>query len=257
MASFEETGGDPVNELRFPTPKEYADFLLQCEQSIKELGDISVTACGMGVPGKLDRSTGVVISCGNLNWKNAPVKQDIADLLHCPVFVENDAKVGGLSEAMFVINDFKNILYVPIGTGIGIANIIDGVIDTQYGDRGGKDIYIDSANKQTDWESVASGSAIVRQFGKMARDITDEVTWKTIAHNISVGLEQLINSRRPEAVIIGGGVGKHFDRFGDLVKMELAQSLDSVPAILPAKHSEQAVLYGCLELIKQNHGRTA
>lgn len=255
LASFEENGGNPVKEVRFPTAKNYDDFLKNCEEHLTELGVAEFSAAGMGVPGRIDRSTGSIISCGNLGWKNSPVKADFERMLHCPVYVENDAKVGALSEAMLVKDEFKNVIYIPLGTGIGVSNVIDGLIDVNYGDRGGKAILVEHEGQEIEWEHLVSGSAIVRRFGKRATDITDGPTWITIAHDLAVGLSQVIVDRKPDAVIIGGGAGRPFDRYGERLKQELSTLLPyPMPAILPAKHPDEAVIYGCIDLIKQSNG---
>lgn len=257
LASFEETGGAPVKEVRFATPKTYEEFLEVLKQQLKGFEDVHFSAAGVGMPGTLDRSAGVLVSYGNLGWKNNPVKSDLQTILGCPVFVENDAKVGGLSEALLIKNDFKKVMYITIGTGVGLTLIIDGVIDTTYGDRGGKAVPVMVDNQEVEWESIASGSAIKRQFGKMASEITDGQSWKVIAHNLALGLSKVIEEKQPEAVVIGGGAGKHFERYGELLKEELTTMLPVVPALLPAQHAEEAVIYGCIELIKQNHGPSA
>jgi predicted NBD/HSP70 family sugar kinase len=257
LASFEEDG-TLVKEVRFPTPATYEAFLEDLQAHLPLLGVFTFGAAGVAIPGVIDRKTGVGISFGNLSWKNTPVKTDLEAIIECPVYVENDAKVGGLSEALLIKNEFKKVLYVPLGTGIGITYITDGVIDTNYGDRGGKDVKVTVNGQEIEWESIASGSAIKRQFGKQATDISDEASWKTIAHNLALGLAKVIEEKKPDAVVIGGGAGSHFERYGELLKQELTTLLQfPVPAILPAKHPEEAVIYGCIDLIKQHHGHTA
>ncbi len=257
LASFEESGGTPVKEVRFPTPEKYEDFLKDLAKHLTELDVEHFSAAGVGMPGRLDRENGICISYGNLGWKNTPVKADLEKVLNCPVFVENDAKVGGLSEAKLIGNGYNSVLYIPFGTGIGVAYIKNGVIDTTYGDRGGRAVLVNfEGRSDVIWEDIASGRAIKKRFGKIATDITDEESWKFIAHLWALGLKKLIDEREPEAVVIGGGAGKQFDRYGEYLKDELQVILDPTPfpAIVPAKHPEEAVLYGCIDLIKQNHG---
>lgn len=255
LASFEETGGAPVKEVRFPTPKTYEQFLSDFERHVKELAVDHFTAAAAGVPGRIDRITGSGISFGNLGWKNTPIKSDFEKMLSCPVYVENDAKVGGLSEAMNVIDDFKEIVYITLGTGIGVTYIKNGVIDVDYGDRGGKAVLVEHDGEKVEWESIASGSAITRRFGRKATDITDTETWSVIAEDLARGLSIVIQEKLPQAVIIGGGAGQNFDRYGELLKEDLHDLLGEViPVILPAKHADEAVIYGCVDLIKQNHG---
>lgn len=255
LASFEESGGDPVAEVRFPTPETYEEFLIEFKQHVSELGVARFTAAGAGVPGRIDRETGSGISFGNLGWKDTPIKADLQAILNCPVFVENDAKVGGLSEALNVKDEFKDVLYITLGTGIGISYINDGVIDVVNGDRGGRAVMLEQDGQEVMWESIVSGSAITRRFGRKATDITDVETWSVIAEDLARGLALIIQEKRPQVVIIGGGAGQRFDRYGELLKEDLRELLgDNIPTILPAKHADEAVIYGCIDLIKQNNG---
>lgn len=258
LAIFRETSGSPEKELKFPTPKNYQDFLNECRKHLALFGVTSLEAAGAGVPGRIDRTSGVGVSFGNLGWKNVPIKADLTRIFNCPVFIENDAKVGALSEYSYVKNEFKSLLYIPLGTGIGISYIKDGILDISRGDRGGRGITVNYEGQESTWEDLISGSAIKRRFGEKASDITDQKTWQVIANDLSLGITQLIEEYRPEAIVLGGGAGKHFERYGSLLKKAIQQSIDgAIPAILPAKHAEEAVVYGCLELIKQNYGKPA
>lgn len=256
LASFEETGEDPVHKVLFPTAPVYKDFLKDCQNGIGQLGVDHFSAVGIGSPGNSARATPETVSFGpNIPWKNVSLTSDFEALLNCPVFIENDAKVGALSEYRYIKDDFNKLLYIPLGTGIGICIISNGVIDTSYGDKGGNAITVTCEGKEENWERLISGSAIKRRFGKKASDITDDGTWKIIAHDLALGISQLIVQRKPDIVIIGGGAGKRFDRYGDFLKQELAQMVESpLPVVQAAKHAEEAVIYGCIDLIKQNNG---
>lgn len=258
LASFDEQAERFTQEVRFPTPDTYEQFLQDFQENLQKLSEKNFSAAGVAIPGVIDREHGIGVSYGNLDWKNNPVKEDVSRIIGGPVFIENDAKAGGLSEAMLINDEFKKVTFITLGTGIGIAFINDGVIDVTRGDRGGNAVLITHEGKEVSWEATISGSAIKRRFGKKATDITDEPTWKIIAHDLALGLSKIIADRQPEAVVVGGGAGKHFERYGDLLKAELTTMLPApIPAILPAKHPEEAVIYGCVDLIKQNYGQSA
>ena len=105
----------------------------------------------------------------------------------------------------------------------------------------------------TPWEHFASGKAIVAKYGKRASEIDDPAIWAAIVRDFSVGIIDVIAITEPEIVIIGGGVGAHFDRFGELLVRELKKyetPMMLIPPIRQAQRSEEAVIYGCYELIK-------
>ena len=251
--------GKVIEEVKFPTPKDYGEFLEELKVQIAGLKEHDFSAAGVGVPGVLDRNKGVVLVLGNLPWHNEPIQTDIKRLAHCPVVIENDAKVAGLFEAINIKKSYKKVLYLTIGTGIGIAVVVDGIIDVSIGDSGGKDMMVEHGGKLQAWESFASGRAIVDRYGKKAKDITDPEAWKTIAHNLAVGILDLLALTSPDVVIMGGGVGAHYSKFSKLLVEDLKKfetPLLPIPPILQAQAPEEAVIYGCYELARASYAKS-
>ena len=109
------------------------------------------------------------------------------------------------------------------------------------------------------WESFASGKAIVKRFGKMASEINDPATWQIISRDLVMGIIDIIANIQPDIVIIGGGVGSHFAKFEKFLKAELKKyesPMVPIPPVVAAKHPEEAVIYGCYELMK-DHAKPA
>jgi predicted NBD/HSP70 family sugar kinase len=253
VATFDD-GGALLQEQKFPTPQDYSTFLQDLEKAFRNLEVSDLKGAGIAVPGKVDREQGIGLIFGNLPWQNVSLRHDIEAIIGCSLVLENDAKAAGISEAKNVISDFKKVLYVTIGTGIGFAVLTNDVNDLRVDDRGGKSYMVEKDGRQISWESFASGSAIKQEYGKIAGEIVDEESWKAIVHNFAAGLVPLIQTYHPDVVIIGGGVGVHFNRFGHLLEQELSKSLPSMPHLQAAQHPEEAVIYGCYELAKQKHG---
>jgi len=248
-------------EVKFPTSDNYQQFLVDFAVQLKELGDQTFEGGAAGVAGRLDRDKGLLIKCGNLSWQNEPLEADLGNITGCTFVVENDAKAAGLAEALIIINEFKKVLFVTIGTGIGLAYIANGLIDLDVVDGGGRTLMIEHDGKIQPWEAFASGSAIVKKYGKKASEITNPNAWEHITHNLAVGILELLVTTSPDVVVIGGGVGSHFDKFGKLLENELKQyqtDLLNIPPLRPAQHPEEAVIYGCYNLIQQRqHGQAA
>jgi predicted NBD/HSP70 family sugar kinase len=263
VATFSDDGKVEKSQ-KFKTPVMYPDFILELKTAIQEVtGGKQPKACAIAMPGLIDRENGIVVAFGNLPWENVSVAQDLSDTVHCPIYLENDAKMAGLSEAYELKDLYSRVLYVTVSTGIGIGLTVDGVIDHSVSDAGGRAIMLEHQGRIKSWEEFASGKAIVASTGKMASEITDEGDWYLVARNIAIGLIDLCVLLTPECVVIGGGVGSHLEKFHEKLfsELELYQNkmIVALPQILKAQHPEEAVIYGGYLLAKQkleNHRET-
>jgi len=259
LACF-DSSGKVVSSEKFKTPPIYEEFLTEVAKTVAKLSTQKFTAAGLAIPGKVDRKTGVGVAFGNLSWENIPIKTDVEKIVNCTVIIENDAKLAGLSEAR-LIPEYDRVLYVTISTGINGAIISKGKLDAGMQDSEIGQIMLEYGGRLVRWEDFASGKAIVEKFGKKASEIDpkDSKTWYTVARNIAVGLIDMIATLTPDAVVIGGGVGTHFDKFKDHLNEELeiySNTLIKIPPVLGAKRPEEAVIYGCYELMKDKYGST-
>jgi predicted NBD/HSP70 family sugar kinase len=241
---------------RFPTPKIYTDLLKEIALTVANFSTKKLVAAGVAAPGYIDRKHGTAHAFGNLDWKDVPLKRDLQKMLDCPVVVENDANLAGLSEAM-LIKQYDSVLYVTISTGIGTGVITNQQIDPEFADSEGGQILIEYRGKRLPWEDVASGHSIVQRFGKRASEINDQKTWAIIAHDLALGLYDLIAFMQPDVIVLGGGVATYFDRFKDLLHKELKRyetPLITIPPVLQAQRPDEAVVYGCYDLAKSVYG---
>ncbi len=244
--------------VKFPTPKIYHEFLKELSITVASLSTHEFKACGVAAPGRINREHGIAEAFGNLPWHDIPIQRDIQKIVGCPTVLDNDANLAGLSEAM-LIRQYDAVLYVTISTGIGTGVISNQQIDPDFADSEGGEIILEHQGKLQKWEDFASGRAIVRRFGKRAGDITDRATWKAISKDIAIGLFDLITFIQPDAVVLGGGVCTHLDRFEDLLLAELKRfetPITPIPPILRAQRPEEAVVYGCYDLAKSVYGKT-
>jgi predicted NBD/HSP70 family sugar kinase len=259
LACFDARGA-LVKKLKFPTDHNYERFLEDLAKNVEKLGKHNYLVACIAIPGKVDREHGIGIAFGNLPWLNVSFRADTQKFLHCPIILENDANLAGLSEAKLIKNEFNHVLYVTISTGIGTGVITDGIINPEFADSEGGHLMLEHNGIVQAWQAFASGTAIVKRYGKQASDIKDVTIWHQIAHDLSLGFIDLIVTIEPEIIIVGGGVGHHFELFGKFLAEELqkyAIPLLHIPEIREAKRAEEAVVYGCYELAKDTYGNTA
>jgi predicted NBD/HSP70 family sugar kinase len=245
--------GEVVEKFKFPTPPEYENFLTELEKTFNGFETQELHATALAMPGLIDHDHGILVSYGNLPWKNVHAVADIEKIVNCPVVLENDAKLAGLSEAL-LIPEYERVLYVTISTGIGTGLIVHGKIDRPLRSSEAGQMMLVHKGKLEKWESFASGKAIVARYGKRAAELDDPEAWKVLSRDFAQGFLTLIATIQPDAIVIGGGVGSHFDKFGDLLIAELKKyetPMVPVPPILAAKNPEEAVIHGCFALLKQ------
>lgn len=255
LAAFDDSG-QIAHETKIKTASDYQQFLVDLDSIHKqEFGSFNFRGCGLATTGILDRQTGIVKVFGNLDWTNIPIRDGISKTLGLSVVAENDANLGGLSEAVLVREKYKRVLYITLSRGIGGKLIIDGKISREIPDAEVGFMVFEHKGKLTEWEEFASGDALTRDYGKLASELDDQEAWDDYSYRVAVGLQPLLSVWQPDVVIIGGGVGAHFEKFQPQLMVQLGKfksHMVTVPPIIKARRPEEAVIYGCYELAKQN-----
>jgi predicted NBD/HSP70 family sugar kinase len=252
FAVFDETG-KVVYEHKIPTKPKYEEFLADMEvASRNELVSYRFKAVCCALPGWFDFRNHIMMAGGNIPWHNVRIKQDLQHVfVGIPVFYHNDTKLAGLSEAVLLQGKYNKVLYVTISTGISGGVIISEIIDPEFNnyEPGQKNYRFNG--QEMKWEAFASGKALFERYGKMASEINDPAIWQEYVKLLVPGFVDMLNTVKPEVVVIGGGVGTHFDKFKAFLETELKKVI-TPPPLLKAQRPEEAVIYGCYDYIKQN-----
>lgn len=96
----------------------------------KNISKDEVVGIGFGSPGPVTKD-GVVVSAANIDWCNKPVAKELSELTGFSCKGGNDVNVAGLGEMWRGgAKGHKNVVVVPIGTGLGAAIIADGKVIT-------------------------------------------------------------------------------------------------------------------------------
>lgn len=237
---------EPINHIRFETPSIAADFVRTLVRHLKLLNDVS--ALSVGLPGQISDDGDSILYCGNLPWRNVPLKKMLAEHFECPIYLQNDAAMAGLGE----INALKPVpklgFYITIGTGIGSAIILNGRLEAGLNRSEAGHMILKNGESWQEWEDLASGRAIVNHFHQLAQDLTEPAQWQWLAENLAQGFGPIIAILQPNAIVIGGGVGRHFEHFHGLLTEKLHRRLPNyiaVPPMFGSHHADDAVLYGC------------
>ena len=252
LADF-DAHGNVLQKIKFETPTDYNDWVQQTASTVASFTTKKFETCVIAMPGTIDRKAGIALAFGNLPWKDINIVADLHKALNIPVKVENDAKLAALSEA-HLLPTYRKVLYITVSTGIGGGLVINGKLDRNSIDAEYGRMLLEHDGKLMLWEEFASGKAIYAKYGMKAADITDPQAWYSIARNIALGLIDVIAATTPDVIVIGGGVGSHFEKFDQQLVTELKifeDHLLHVPPVFGAQRAEEAVIYGCYILAKQ------
>lgn len=255
------SSGKLLESVRIETPQEYPELIKQIKATHDKLNHkTSLKSCVIGAPGKINRRIGSVVAFGNLDWEDVAIGPDLKAALGIPCVVENDVKLAGLSEALLIRHSYKKVLYLTVSTGIGGSIILNGELKPEYADMEIGMMMFEYDGKIQEWEEFASGKAIYNEYGKKVSDIPedDTSTWYKITRNLALGMTAIIANHTPDVIIIGGGVGAHFEKFADRLHEQLmlyGSKLVSVPPMRKAIRAEEAVIYGCYEFARANQAK--
>lgn len=242
--------------IKFPTPPLYDEFIIELAENVAKLTTQEFRAGAVAAPGTIDRINGVFERGGNLQWQNVHLQRDVEAITHCPMLVENDANLAGLSEAMLLKDEHAKVLYITISTGIGIGYIVDQHIDPGLADSEGGMLLFQRGDKLVPWETFASGKAMYEKYGLKASEIEDPVIWSEVVKTWAIGFLDLIAVTEPNVIVLGGGVGHYLDKYHDLLVAELEKNalpMAPIPPIIQAQRPEEAVVYGCYDLARSAH----
>lgn len=245
VASF-NSKGEAGEKFRFPTPENQSEYIQTLLGILREnYKAAEVDAIVIAIPGTIKGN--VVQWCGNLPWRNFDVADDIKKYYPCPIWLENDAKLAGLSEANMMETVPELCLYVTISTGIGSGIILSGKLlpELTRSEAGHMVLEYDGALRP--WQTFASGKAIHTIYGKYAYEIDDAKVWDRIADTFARGFATLIPTLQPDVIVIGGSIGTHFDKYKDTLVRIVDDMLPECmirPVFIKAAHPEEAVIYG-------------
>jgi len=222
-----------------------------------------VTAIAGGVRGRLMEDKAGIENDGVLTkWAGESIvghlQKKYGDI---PVFLENDAAIAGVGEAVFGGGAGLDIVaYHTVSTGVGGAKIEHGELDeADIGFEPGHQILdIDRTILGSDitptLENLVSGTAVKQRFGVEPYEIPQsDVLWDDLAVYLAQGLRNTILYWSPDAIVLGGSmiIGDPAIKI-DTIRKATAEALDGfapTPLIVEAKLGDEAGLWGGLALL--------
>jgi glucokinase-like ROK family protein len=143
-----------------------------------------LTGIGVGAPGLVNTSEGIIVDAVNLNWKNLPLTPLLEQRYHLPVSILNDCHAAAIGEKTYG-NDFQkdeNLILINVHHGIGAGIIIDREIFQGDGGFAGEIGHIVMVHQNGEvcrcgkrgcLETVSSATALIRQARELVKRYPD------------------------------------------------------------------------------------
>lgn len=116
-------------------PDEALNILHDCVKVLLNAhGDKRLIGIGISVTGMVDVTRSTLISSSQLaSWRNVPLKNMFSERYNVPVYVEDSALTNLIAEkACTNIREYKDIIYVQLGYGIGTGIMSKGQLVLGY-----------------------------------------------------------------------------------------------------------------------------
>jgi len=246
------------------TPKNFEEGVVEFGRLAKEVaGGEKIKVAAGGIAGPFNRDRTELVGSPNLpSWANKPLKKELETAIGAPVYLENDAAIAGLGEATVGAGRGKGIVaYITVSTGVGGARIVDGEIDRRVVSfEPGHQILMLSdelcpyCHLPGHLESVVSGAALKKRYGKEPYEITNPKIWDEMARFLAYGLSNASVFWSPDVIVLGGSM---VVKSPGISAGRVAEYLESVhkifppPEVVEAKLQDVGGLHGALQFIKQ------
>lgn len=249
----------------FKTPVSFAEGVKKVVETIESLAEgKKVEAIAGGIRGLINEEKTGIHNDPVLNkWAGKSLVDELKKSYKVPVFLENDAAIAGLGEAVFGAGKGLEIIaYHTVSTGVGGAKIEDGDIDhTSTGFEPGHQILdIDRTilgdEISPTLENLVSGTAVEHRFGVKPYEIPQsDMLWNELAEYLAQGLRNTILYWSPDAIVLGGSMIIGDPKIEiDTIRKYTVEALDGfvpAPLITTAKLGDEAGLYGGMALLKK------
>ena len=193
---------------------------------------------------------GRILQTPKTAWIGVNLRTSIQSSFLVPVSVESDVNVAALAESEAAGEEVQSLVYVTVGTGLGVGIAIEGhLLPLRRHPEMGHIRLRRSREEQAAFagvcpyhgdclEGVAAGPAMRARWGQAAETLPpDHEAWDLEADYLAQAVAMLMLSFSPDRVVLGGGVMEQrgmFERIRDEAHRLLGGYLDYA--------SERAVL---------------
>jgi len=221
-----------ITRKRISTNQEegYNSILESIKNLILELVQESNDEISIGVctPGALSLSSGLIKNSNTQCLIGKDLKNDLKNILHYNVSIENDANCFALAEAKLGAGKNSNLVFgVIMGTGVGGGIVIDGKIhhgrtniagewghhclhtegnSCYCGNKGCVETYISGPALEKKWSTMTNQNQPLPEIIKSS-DNPNFPNWKkSFLDDFGLSLANVVDILDPDVIVLGGGV---------------------------------------------------
>ena len=275
--------GHEVDRQRVPTPRDdYDATLTAITDLVSQLDPEGQTSVGVGMPGAIDPTTGLIKNANSTWLIDHPLDQDLSNLLGRPVRLQNDANCFALSEATDGAGKDADVVFgVILGTGVGGGLVVHGRVLTGPNAIAGEwghnalpwpnpaedepprpcycglqsciETYLSGPALEAEYEALSGNRLTATEMATQSDNPIAEGCLARYESRLARGLAHVVNVVDPDVIVLGGGLSK-LDRLYQNVPQYWTQWVMSdqvATKLLPNKHGDSSGVRGAAWLWPQ------
>ncbi|OIH95480.1 ROK family protein [Curtobacterium sp. MCBA15_001] len=271
-ARVTDASGRSLGDHRVPTPKDdphahrlaevVADLVVGALRTPAPGPDHTLDAVGLVVPGVVHEASGTAVLSVNLGWRGVPVRDRVQQALEhrgitVPVAFGHDVRAGALAEVSgpgAAALRVGSVGFVPVGTGLASALVVDGAVVDGGGWAGevGQVRITVGPHAGARTEEIASAGAVARRLGvPSARQAVERVragdpaavaVWHECIDVLADAIAWMTAVAGCHTVVVGGGLAESGALLFGPLGSAVADRLPGLraPALVPARHRDAA-----------------
>lgn len=222
--------------------------------------DAPLLCIGIGVPGIVENSVGVVRYAPQFGWQNLPLAEILTDCFQVPVYVANKAEMAAMGQFAFGMpNDSRSPVVVLLNSTIEIGMVLGGAIYHNGGDISSLHVsrhigqHSETGRLETflSWPYLKRRAELLRQehpnttlpvtgltfmhmqYAALHGDVAAQILVEEITDILAQVFSWIIAMLRPDHISLAGGIvdlgetvlNRIMDKAESLVQPELVQSV--------------------------------
>jgi len=205
---------DFVVLAKFPTVQNYEEQIRQIVAAIQNSDREDLAGIGVSAAARIARDGRTIILAPNLpGYIGKPFAQDLFERFACPVRLAHDTVCGLLAEKKFgALRNIDRCAYLTVSTGtgaaiqLGKASIsLTSSIEIGHQVLDGNTL-ICLCGQVGCLETFTGGRQVELRYGRPIAHITDMAFWETFSDKLALGLVNLAQLTRIDAVAISGAI---------------------------------------------------